>query len=314
MQSRTFGTLGWPVSAVGLGTWNIGNQWGDIDDATALTTIRVAYDHGMTLFDTAESYGVPHGLSEMRLGRALVGIRHNVRIVSKIGSWGKRTGSTVPKTGIDSIRISGHAILGRLRTDYVDVVLCHEGNLVDPTVYLEGFEALKAEGAIRAYGISTNDLAVLKRFNVDGTCSVVQVDYSLLNLAPEVDFLPYCQEHGIAVMARGPLARGLLSGRYTPESTFTDSIRARWNDEGPEREKFLQQVAQVQKLAEVIRPGEDLVRAAIAFTFSHPAIAVTIPGAKSAEQARVNAAAGESRLTDAERQSLRDAISEPSAR
>lgn len=309
MQSKTFGKLGWPVSAVGLGTWNIGNQWGDIDDATAWTTIRAAYDHGMTLFDTAESYGIPHGLSEMRLGTALAGIRQNVYIVSKIGSWGNRTGGTVPKTGVDSIRISGHAILGRLRTDYVDAVLCHEGNLDDPTIYLEGFEALKAEGAIRAYGISTNDVEVLKRFNVNGTCSVVQTDYSLLNRAPEADLLPYCQEHGIAVMVRGPLARGLLSGRYTSMSTFDDPVRASWNNEGPARERFLEQVAQVQKLSGVAKPGHELVRAAIAYTFSHPAISVTIPGAKSAEQARMNAEAGESLLTDAERQILVNAIS-----
>ncbi len=179
MQSKTFGKLGWSVSAVGLGTWNIGNQWGAIDDATAWATIRTAYEHGVTVFDTAESYGIPHGLSEMRLGTALAGIRHNVHIVSKIGSWGNRTGASVPRTGIDSIRLSGHAILGRLRTDYLDVVLCHEGNLEDPTIYLEGFEALKTEGAIRAYGISTNDVEVLKRFNVNGTCSVAQTDYSL---------------------------------------------------------------------------------------------------------------------------------------
>lgn len=247
----------------------------------------------------------------MRLGTALAGIRQNVCIVSKIGSWGNRTGASVPKTGVDSIRLSGHAILGRLRTDYVDVVLCHEGDLGDPTVYLEGFEALKAEGAVRAYGISTNDIEVLKRFNVDGTCSVVQTDYSLLNRAPEAHFLPYCQKHGIAVMARGPLARGLLSGRYTEQSTFDDSVRASWNKDGPTRNTFLQQVAQVQKLAAVVAPGEELVRAAIAYTFSHPAISVSIPGAKSPEQARMNATAGERLLTDSERRMLTEAMSQP---
>ncbi|MCB0114206.1 MAG: aldo/keto reductase, partial [Caldilineaceae bacterium] len=78
-----------------------------------------------------------------------------VYIVSKIGNWGKRTGGSIPKTGVDSIRVSGHAILGRLRTDYVDTVLCHEGDIEDPSVYLEGFEALLSEGCIRSYGIST---------------------------------------------------------------------------------------------------------------------------------------------------------------
>ncbi len=308
MQTKPFGQLGWPVSVVGLGTWNIGNQWGEIDDATAWSTIRAAYDSGMNLFDTAESYGIPNGLSETRLGRALAGIRHEVYIVSKIGNWGKRTGGAIPKTGVDSIRISGHAILGRLRTDYVDVVLCHEGGVEEPAVYLEGFEALKDEGVLRAYGISTNSLDVLRRFNAEGTCRVVQVDYSLLNRAPEDEYLPYCAEHGIAVMVRGPLAKGMLSGRYDKESTFTDTVRAKWNDDGPARDKFLQQAEQVQRLRDVVEPGAEMVQAAIAFTAGHPAVSITIPGAKSPEQARTNAAAGEQLLSDEERARLVEAV------
>ncbi len=308
MQHKPFGKLGWNVSAVGLGTWNIGNQWGEIDNATAWATVRAAYEHGMNLFDTAESYGIPNGLSEMRLGQALSGIRHNVYIVSKIGNWGKRTNGEIPKTGVDSIRVSGHAILGRLRTDYVDVILCHEGDLGDPTVYLEGFEALKAEGCLRAYGISTNSLDVLKRFNANGTCSVVQVDYSLLNRTPEDEFLPYCEENGIAVMVRGPLAKGLLSGRYTRESTFTDSVRAGWSNDPGQRQKFEAQVAQVEKLAQVVAPGTEMVNAAIRYTFSHSAVSITIPGAKSAEQAAMNAAAGERALSSDERARLVEAV------
>lgn len=308
MEMKTFGRLGWPVSAVGLGAWNIGNQWGDIDEATAWATVRAAYDAGMTLFDVAESYGIPNGLSEMRVGQALSGIRHNVLLVSKIGNWGKRTGGAVPKTAVDSIRISGHAILGRLRTDWVDVILCHEGNVEDPTVYLDGFEALKDEGCLRAYGISTNSLDVLKNFNREGTCSVVQVDYSLLNRSPEEAFLPYCQKNGIAVMVRGPLAKGLLSGRYTKDTVFTDTVRARWHDDGPQQAKFEKQAAQVRRLARVVPPGEEMVQAAIRYTFSHPAVSVTIPGAKSPRQARMNAAAGSRSLTDAEMAEMRQAV------
>lgn len=308
MLSKTFGKLGWPVSAVGLGAWNIGNQWGDIDDETAWSTVRAAYHAGMTLFDVAESYGFPNGLSEMRVGQALSGIRHNVILVSKIGNWGQRTGGAIPKTGVDSIRISGHAILGRLRTDWVDVILCHKGDLGDPTVFLEGFEALKDEGCLRAYGISTNDLEVLKRFNREGTCSVVQVDYSLLNRVPEEAFLPYCEEHGIAVMVRGPLAKGLLSGRYARGSVFTDSVRASWNEGGSQQAQFESRAAQVSGLSQVVAPGEQMVQAAIRYTFSHPAVSVSIPGAKSAEQARTNAAAGNRALTDDEAASLLDAL------
>ncbi|MBI1295094.1 aldo/keto reductase [bacterium] len=308
MQTKPFGKLGWPVTVVGLGTWNIGNQWGEIDDVTAWATIRAAFDAGMNLFDTAESYGIPNGLSEVRLGQGLAGIRHQVYVVSKIGNWGKRTGQGVPKTTVDMIRLCGHAILGRMHMDYLDTVLCHEGDIEDPTVYLEGFEALLAEGCIRSYGISTNSLDVLKRFNVNGTCRVVQVEYSLLSRAPEDAFLPYCAEHGIAVMVRGPLAQGLLSGRYTKESVFTDSVRAGWSNDPKQRAKYEQQVEQVERLAQVVAPGAEMVNAAIAYTFSHPAVSVTIPGAKSAEQAKMNAAAGKKMLDQSEILRLQQAV------
>ena len=308
MITKPFGKLGWPVSAVSMGCWNIGNQWGELDDATAWATVRASYQHGVNLFDTAESYGIPGGLSEMRLGTALAGIRHNVYIVSKIGNWGKRTGAEVPKTTYDLIRLCGHAILGRLRTDYVDVVLCHEGDIQDPTVYLEGFEALKDEGCIRAYGISTNDLAALKRFNADGACSVVQVDYSLLNRKPEDEFLPYCQENGIAVMVRGPLAMGLLSGRYDKETKFEDSVRTRFHQNAQEQAQYEARISKVEKLAAVVEPGEAMVQAALRFVISHPAISTVIPGSKSPAQAITNAHAGDELLTEAEWNALAKAV------
>jgi len=298
MIYRNFGQkTDWPVSAIGLGTWNIGNQWGEIDDVTAWATIRAAYDQGMNLFDTAESYGIPNGLSEERLGTALAGIRQKVYIVSKVGNWGKRTGQGVPKTTVDMIRLCVHASLHRLRTDWVDVMLCHEGNIEDPSIYLEGFEVLKERGRIRAYGISTNSLAVLKRFNINGTCSVVQVDYSLLNRAPEAEFLPYCQEQGIAVMVRGPLAKGLLSGRYDLDSVFSDTVRAGWNKDGSQRATFEQNVARIETLKQAHPPGEAMVTAALRFTISHPAVSTVIPGAKSPQQAVMNAAAGDNVLS-----------------
>lgn len=292
MLYREFGKLGWQVSAIGMGTWNIGNQWGEVDEATAWATVRAAYESGMNLFDTAESYGIPNGLSEERLGAALVGIRHRVFIVSKIGHWGERTGQAVPKTTVDMIRLCAHASLHRLRTDWHDVLLCHEGDIEDPTIYLEGFEALKAEGKLRAYGISTNNLEVLKRFNVYGTCSVVEVDYSLFNRAPESDILPYCQEHGIGVLVRGPLAKGLLSGKYGPGAVFHDAVRSQWHDGGRQQAQLDQRLAQVEKLKEKYKPGEEMVTAALRFVISHPTAPVAIPGAKSPEQARMNAAAG----------------------
>ena len=208
MLYRAFGQTGWQVSAIGLGTWNIGNQWGPIDETTAWGTVRTAFDCGVNLFDAAESYGTPNGLSEERLGRALAGIRHQVFVVSKIGNWGARTGQGVPKTTVDMIRLCAHASLHRLRTDWHDVLLCHEGNIADPSIYLDAFAALVEEGRLRAFGISTDSLEVLQRFNARGDCSVVQIDYSLVNLQAEAELLPYCQEHGIAVLVRRAAGQG----------------------------------------------------------------------------------------------------------
>jgi len=304
MLYRQFGKLAWQVGAVGMGTWNIGNQWGELDDATAWATVREAFEGGVNMFDAAESYGIPNGCSEERLGVALAGIRHQVYVVTKIGNWGKRTGQGVPKNTVDMIRLCAHGCLHRLRTDWLDVLLCHEANIEDPSVYLEAFEWLKRRGRIRAYGISTDSLEVLKRFNVNGNCDVVQIDYSLINRSAESAFLPYCQAHGIAVMARGPLARGLLSGKYGANSVFSDTVRASWNRGQAERDKFEAGVAKVEKLKTMIKPGPEMIKAALRYVISHTAAPVAIPGAKSAAQAGMNAAAGERTLSAEEMNKL----------
>ncbi|MGR3277637.1 aldo/keto reductase [Acaryochloris marina NIES-2412] len=304
MLYRKLGNTHMQVSAVGMGTWNIGNQWGEIDEATALATVRSAFENGVNIFDTAESYGIPAGLSEERLGNALQGIRDQVHVVTKIGRWGRRSGQTVPMTTVDMVRLCTHASLYRLKTDYIDIMLCHEGKIEDPSIFLEGFERLKAEGSIRAYGISTDRLDVLKRFNANHTCSVVEVDYSLLSRNPEKEFLPYCQEHGIGVLARGPLHKGLLSGKYSSQTVFTDTVRSEWYNSDRTRAKLDRKLAKVEQLKTVLQPGSEMVAAALQYVISHPVSPVAIPGAKSPAQAQANAATGDMCLSAAERERL----------
>ncbi|MBE9045235.1 aldo/keto reductase [Pleurocapsales cyanobacterium LEGE 10410] len=304
MLYRKFGNTGMEVSAIGMGTWNIGNQWGVVDEETAVATVRAGVDSGINLFDCAESYGVPNGLSEERLGKALVGTRDRVHLVTKIGRWGRRTGQMVPMTTVDMVRLCTHACMFRLKTDWIDVMLCHEGKIEDPSVYLEGFEQLKEQGYIRAYGISTDRLDVLQRFNANNTCSVVEVEYSLLNRNPESEFLPYCQKHGIAVLVRGPLGKGLLSGKYAPGTVFTDSVRGEWFADDKKKAKLERKLAKVERLKSAVQPGEEMVTAAIRYVTSHPVQPVAIPGAKTPAQAITNAQAGDALLSEAERQEL----------
>lgn len=303
MLYRELGKTGWKVSAIGLGTWNIGNQWGTVDDVTAYATIRKAYENGINLFDTAESYGIPYGLSEERLGIALSGIRHQVYITTKVGNWGKRHGDGIPKTIPDHIILSVHASLYRLRTDWIDVLLCHEGSPENPDVYLEAFEILKKQGKIRAYGISTDRTDVLKRFNQNHTCSVVEAGYSLINRKAEKEHFPYCQEQGIGVLLKVPLAQGLLSGKYSAQTTFTDSVRSKWHEDKKQRD-FQDKIALVEKLKAKLNPDEKLSDVALKFSFSHPVQPVSLPGAKSPEQSIMNAKAGDKMLTEEQRKRL----------
>lgn len=307
MLYRDLGTTGIQASAIGLGTWNIGNQWGHIDEESALSTIRSAVKQGINIIDTAESYGMPAGLSEERVGKALQGCRDKVHLVTKMGRWGRRSGQMVPITTTDMVRLCAHASLYRLKTDYIDIMLCHEGKLADPQLaetYLKGFERLQEQGLIGTYGISTDRLDVLKLFNASGNCRVVEVDYSLLSRNPDKDFFPYCQAHNIAVLVRGPLHKGLLSGKYSSNTVFTDTVRAEWYKNDRAKEKLVRKLAKVDNLKAAVQPGEAMVKAALGFVISHPIAPVAIAGAKSPEQVSINASAGSQLLSTAQREHL----------
>jgi aryl-alcohol dehydrogenase-like predicted oxidoreductase len=297
MIYRDFAGLGVKAPVIGMGCWNIGGQWGTMTDEGAADIVSSALENGVNLFDTAESYGDPHGMSELRLGKALKGRRDQAVIVSKIGSWGFRQGERIPKGTTDSIRLCGHAICGRLQTGHVDVLLCHEWDIQDPSVYIAGFRALREEGFLRAYGISTDSLEVFRRFYEmsDGECAVLEADYSLINRKPEDGLLPFCQEHGVSVLVRGPMAQGLLSGKFDESTHFTDSIRARWNDGEKSRADFLEKLAKFRSAkaaVEKLEPSLTMAEAALRFVISHPSGPIAIPGMTSPGQAKRNAAVG----------------------
>jgi len=97
-------------------------------------------------------------------------------------------------------------------------------------IFLEAFDRLVEQGKIRHYAISTNSLPVLQRFNRDGRCASCQINYSILNQSAALDILPYCLENNIGTLIRGPIAQGVLAGKFTPQSTFDDAVRIGWNE------------------------------------------------------------------------------------
>jgi len=300
MEQRIFPKTGWNVGRIGFGAWGIGGQWGPVAREQADQALLAALDAGMTFLDTADAYGEPPGLSEEILGKTLQceKRRDQVVLATKVGNFGRRSGHPLPFTDPLHVELCCDASLHRLRTDRIDLYQCHLG---DPSpaqteVFLTAFDTLLRKGKIRALAISTHLLGPCEAFNRDGRLAAVQLDYSLLNRKPEADLLPWCQQHEVATIIRGPLAQGLLAGKFDAETRFTDSVRTKWN-EGSGREQFLKRLKTVEALKFLERPGQTLAQAALRFVLAHPAVTVAIPGAKSPDQARANAEAGDASLT-----------------
>ena len=314
MNRRPLGArCGLEVSEVGLGLWAVsGSEWGVVQDEDNLDAIEAALESGVNFFDTADVYGEGH--SEELLGRAIQQRRDGVVVATKIG-WIDFDGQANRSQydSVDKLVAGVQGSLTRLGTDHLDVIQCHVDYPEPNTrVFIEGFRRLKEAGTVRAWGVSTSDLDHLRRFNTDGDCDVLQTDYSILNRTAERELLPYCQEHGIGVIVRGPLAMGLLTGKFTVSDTFPQGdFRRAWMDDPAQHEQFLRDLAIVDELRGVVPDGQSMAAFALRFVRSHPAVSTVIPGAKDRRQARSNSAAGLQPLLSAEERAAVDSLVSP---
>lgn len=301
------------VSDVGLGMWAVaGSEWGEVDDRGSLEAVDAALAAGINFFDTADVYGAGH--SEELLGRSMKGRRERFVAASKIGWIGyDREADRSQYDTVAKLVAGVEESLRRLQTDHLDVIQCHI-NAPEPNteVFIEGFRALRESGKVRAWGVSTSDFELLRMFNADGDCDVLQVDYSILNRTPEREILPYCQEHGIGVIVRGPIAMGLLAGKFSPTSSFPDTdFRHAWIDDPEQNRQFLQDLADVDRLRGLVPAGAAMSELALRFVRSHPAVTTVIPGARNARQAAANAAAGLAPLLSPREREVIDVVVAP---
>lgn len=290
LMTRRLGKSGIEVSAIGLGLWAVrGDQWGQVDDRSTLDTIDAALDAGVTFFDTADVYG--NGHSEELLGQAMKGRRDRFIVASKIGWQGfdQERRQTAYDT-VDKLVAGVESSLRRLQTDYLDIIQSHI-SFREPTmeIFLEGFQRLQRDGKVRAYGVSTSDFEYLQAFNADGGCATLQIDYSILNRTPESDIFPYCQTHDIGVIVRGPLAMGLLTGKFSADTVFEENdFRRSWQTDPDQNAIFRHDLKVVEKLQPLAGEGRSLAQLALQFVLAHPAVSTVIPGAKTPAQLREN--------------------------
>ena len=289
LEKRRLGKSGLHITNISLGLWPVGGDgFGHTDDKESLDTIDAALELGVNFYDTADVYGMGH--SEELLGKAMQGRRDKFTIATKIGWIGfDSKKNTTAYTAVDRVVEAVEMALGRLQTDHIDLMQSHI-DFKESTMetMIEGFQRLQEQGKIGAYGVSTSDFDYFRQFNSDGKCASLQIDYSILNRTPEADFFPYCLENDIGVLIRGPLAMGILTGKFSADTRFGEKdFRVAWHDDPERREIFLEDLEKVERL----RPlaiGRTLAQLALQFAIAHPAVTAAIPGAKTVRQLRDN--------------------------
>lgn len=292
MNNRTLGHSGIELSPMGMGCWAIGgtNWGGGADDDESIRAIHKALEFGITFFDTADVYGRGH--SEKILGKALAGRRAQVIIATKFGGTLRE-----PVASPDFIRSTCDASLKRLKTDYIDLYQFHRGDYGPEGAdeVREVLEGLVASGKIRSYGWST-DLADRVRIFAQGQhCSAIQLELNVIKDAPDV--LAVCEEYDLAAINRGPLAMGLLTGKYTTDSRLpADDIRGprapawmKYFKKGQPNPEWLDKVNAV---GEILRSnGRTLAQGALAWLWARSEKNVPIPGFRTQAQVEENCGA-----------------------
>lgn len=303
--TRRLGSSGVEVSALGIGTWAIGGPmaagdvqfgWGEVDDDESVRTLRTAVDLGATLIDTADMYGMGH--AERIVRRAVGDRRDDLVYATKWGNTFDEAGRQW--TGEDPspahARRALQASLDRLGTDRIDVWQLHlsgmDPSLADDLVAL--CEDLVDDGLIRTYGWSTDDPARAARFAAGPRCAVVQCTLNVLDPAPEM--LDLARDHDLAVLARSPLAMGLLSDRITADTVIppgdvrhTSPDWLAWFRDGRPTPEYLARRDAVRDI--LTSGGRTVAQGALAWLWACDRRIVPIPGCRTVAQAEENVGA-----------------------
>ncbi|WP_067932603.1 aldo/keto reductase [Alicyclobacillus kakegawensis] len=270
MRQNRLGQSDLFVSEIGLGCMSLGTE-----PARAIRMIHAALERGVNFLDTADLYG--QGLNEELVGKAIAGRRQQVILATKVGNhWHPGQPGWLWDPSKAYILQAVKDSLRRLGTDYIDLYQLHGGTIDDPIdETIEAFEQLRQEGVIRYYGISSIRPNVIREYVQRSNIVSVMMQYSLLDRRPEESVLSLLHQHNISVIARGPLAGGLLTQngvRNIPGDGYVD-----WP--APELADALQRLTDYANTS-----GLSLTTLALRYPLAHPAVATVIPGASRMEQ------------------------------
>ncbi|SDQ90577.1 Predicted oxidoreductase [Thermostaphylospora chromogena] len=297
VEQRVLGRTGRSVGVVGLGAWQLGADWGEVSEDDALATLVAAVDSGVTFIDTADVYG--NGRSERLVG-ALLKERPGLMVATKMG---RRAPLDPAYYTLDNFRAWNDDSRANLGVETIDLVQLHtppSAVFAMDSVY-DALDTMVEEGRIAAYGVSVETceeaLTAMKRPGV----ASIQIILNAFRLKPLERVLPAAREAGVGIIARVPLASGLLSGRYDENTVFADNDHRTYNRRGEvfsigetfSGVDYEVGLEAVRRLRPLVPEGMTMAQFALRWVIDQPGVSVVIPGARNPEQARANAAAAD---------------------
>jgi aryl-alcohol dehydrogenase-like predicted oxidoreductase len=297
MNYRTLGRTGWKVSEISFGAWAIGGAWGGVDDKESLAALNAALDGGVNFFDTADVYG--DGRSERLLAKLRKERKEKFYIATKAG---RRLPKQMPE-GYNHANLTSFVerSLRNLDTDAIDLLQLHcppTGVYYMPEVFGSLDELVRA-GKLRHYGVSVEKVEeALKAVEFPNVQSV-QIIFNIFRQRPADSFFAEAQKRKVGILARVPLASGLLSGKITRESKFAKDDHRNFNRHGEEFDRgetfagvdFETGLNAVEELKSFVPEGATLAQLALRWILEFPAVTCSIPGAKRPSQVAENIAA-----------------------
>ncbi len=305
MEQRTLGRTSRPVSVVGLGTWQLGADWGEVREPDALAVLEAAAEAGVTFFDTADVYG--DGRSEQLIGRFRAA--HPDLPLTVATKMGRREVQDPANFTLAKFREWTDRSRRNLGVDTLDLVQLHcpPTPVFSTDAVYDALDTLVAEGAIASYGVSVETCAeALAAIARPGTATV-QIILNAFRLKPLDEVLPAARRAGVGIIVRVPLASGLLTGRYTRDTVFAPDDHRSYNRHGEAFDvgetfsgvDYEEGVEAAREFSTLVPGGITPAQAALAWVIAQDGVSTVIPGARTPAQARANAAAADVELPPA---------------
>lgn len=299
MKTRGFGRDGQEVSEVGLGTWQLGSDWGKVEEGEAQRILATAVNQGVTFFDTADVYGPE--VSERRLGRFLKGCPEEVFVATKLGRFSKP--GWPENFTLKAMRDHTEASLRRLGVDALDLTQLHSIPLEVMAAggVFDHLRTLREEGKIRRFGASIETIEEALLCLEQEGLHALQIIFNLFRRKPIEELFARARARGVAIIVRLPLASGLLSGKFSATTTFPREDHRNYNRDGEVFNvgetfaglPFETGLALVERIRPLVPEGMSMAQMAIRWVLDFQAVGTVIPGATRVEQVAQNAAASD---------------------